>query len=58
MNPNYYFFDRHVSLYFHVVCFMVKKGQDNLLIFVRLRDASGELFKEIKVRDFGERFSP
>ena len=57
MNENYFFFDKHVSLYYHAACFMVKKQQDNVLVFVKLRDMSGELLKEIKVKDFGERFS-
>jgi hypothetical protein len=58
MASNYFFYDKHVSLYYHVACFMVKKENDRVLVFVKLRDAAGELLKDVTVKDFGERFAP
>lgn len=58
MDSNYFFYDKHVSLYYHVACFMTKKENDRVLVFVKLRDPAGELLKDVTVKDFGERFAP
>jgi hypothetical protein len=41
MNEAYYFYDKHVSLYYHVACFLAGKGSDTVLVFVSLRDDKG-----------------
>jgi hypothetical protein len=41
MNSKYFYFDKHVSLYFHVCCFLVKSKNDYVLVFVSLRDSNG-----------------
>lgn len=58
MNENNFFFDKHVSLYYHSACFIGQISQERAIIFVRIRNQQGDLEKQVTVKDFGERISP
>lgn len=38
MNKDQFYFDKHVSLYYHIACFIVIKGNDKCIVFVNVRD--------------------
>lgn len=42
MDESYYFYDKHVSLYCHTVCFLAKMSSvETVLVFVNVRDENG-----------------
>jgi hypothetical protein len=43
MAGNYFFFEKHVSLYYHVACFIAEIKEEKVLVFVKLRDDQGNL---------------
>ena len=53
MDKNQFFFDKHVSLYYHTACFTVNKGKYLVLVFVNLREQNGEINKNVTVKDLG-----
>ncbi len=59
MDKDQFFFDKHVSLYYYIVCFIVHKGIDKCIVFVNIRDrTTGKLQANVTVKDLGERISP
>lgn len=43
MSGDNFFFDKHVSLYYHVACFIADFNDEKVVVFVKLRDDQGNI---------------